>query len=62
MKGNPRVIIARVHAIVVKGDRQAPAGVPPPAREKLELFDTMLAYTGTYTLHDDRVVHHIARS
>jgi hypothetical protein len=50
----------RVHAIVVRRDRQQPRRVPPTAEEKLELFDSMLAYSGTYV--DDRVVHHIDAS
>jgi hypothetical protein len=52
----------RVHAIVVKRDRRKPASVPPSAEEKLGLFDSMLAYTGTYTLHDDHVIHHLEAS
>ena len=52
----------RVHAIVVRRDRQPPRNVPPTAEEKIELFDSMLAYTGTYTLHEDHVVHHIDAS
>ena len=50
------------HAMVVKRDRPSPAGVPPSDSEKLELFDSMLAYAGTYTLHDDHVVHHVDAS
>ena len=49
----------RVHALVVKADRPPPAKVPPSENEKLALFDSMLAYAGTYTLHDDHVVHHL---
>ncbi len=52
----------RVHAIVVKRDRASPARLPPSQSEKVELFDSMLAYAGTYTLHDDRVVHHLDAS
>jgi hypothetical protein len=52
----------RVHAIVVKRDRPAPRSLPPSSSEKLELFDSMLAYAGTYTLHDDHVVHHLDAS
>jgi hypothetical protein len=52
----------RVHAIVVKRDRPSPACLPPPGSEKLELFDSMLAYAGTYTLHGDHVVHHVDAS
>ena len=52
----------RVHAIVVKSDRLAPRSLPPSSGEKLELFDSMLAYAGTYTLHADHVVHHLDAS
>jgi len=52
----------RVHAIVLKKDRASPASLPPTDKEKLELFDSMLAYAGTYTLHDDHVVHHLDAS
>ena len=52
----------RVHAIVVKRDRRPPASIPPSGSEKVELFDSMLAYAGTYALHDDYVVHHLDAS
>jgi hypothetical protein len=52
----------RVHAIVVKRDRSPPGSLPPSSIEKLELFDSMLAYAGTYTLHEDRLIHHIDAS
>jgi lipocalin-like protein len=39
---------SRVHAIVVKRDRSSPARLPPSDSEKLELFDSMLAYAGTF--------------
>jgi Lipocalin-like domain len=52
----------RVHAIVVKRDRPSPASLPPSGSEKVELFDSMLAYAGTYTLHSDHVVHHVDAS
>jgi hypothetical protein len=36
----------RVHAFVVKRDRPTPASLPPSNYEKIELFDSMLAYAG----------------
>jgi hypothetical protein len=48
-----------MQVIFVRRDRQAPGSTPPSAEEKLALFDSMLAYAGTYSLHDDHVVHHI---
>ena len=53
---------ARMYALVVKNDRPPPAGAVPTNEEKLRLFDSMLAYAGTYTLHGDRVIHHLNAS
>lgn len=47
----------RVHAMVVQNDREKPAATPPSDADKIRLFDSMLAYSGTYELFDDRVVH-----
>jgi Lipocalin-like domain len=52
----------RMCALVVKNDRPPPAGAVPTNEEKLRLFDSMLSYAGTYTLHDDRVIHHVDAS
>jgi hypothetical protein len=52
----------RMFAIVIQKDRDPPAGPVPTDDEKLRLFNSMLAYAGTYTLYDDRVVHHIDTS
>lgn len=52
----------RVHAIVVRRNRAAPLTSPPSLEEKAALFDSMLAYSGTYTLHSDRVIHHLDAS
>jgi Lipocalin-like domain len=52
----------RMFAIVIQKDRDPPAGPVPTDDEKLRLFNSMLAYAGTYTLYDDRVVHHIDAS
>ena len=49
----------RMHAIVVRRDRPAPETLPPTDTEKLRLFDSMLAYAGTYTLDDEKVIHHV---
>lgn len=48
----------RMHAIVVRDDRKPPAGVPTDA-EKIELFNGMAAYAGTYTIDGDTVRHHV---
>ncbi len=49
----------RVSVIVVPRDRPAPAALPPSDAEKVRLFDSLFAYAGTYTLDDDKVVHHL---
>jgi hypothetical protein len=52
----------RMHAIVVRRDRATPQKLPPTDAEKLRLFDSMLAYAGTYSLEEDKVVHHVDTS
>src|SRR5262245_49517012 len=52
----------RVCAFAVGMDRPAPAGTVPTTEDKARLFDSMLAYVGTYTQHEDRVIHHIDAS
>ena len=52
----------RMFAIVIQRDRAAPAGPVPSDAEKLRLFNSMLAYAGTYTLDEEKVVHHIDAS
>jgi hypothetical protein len=47
----------RVHAIVAQSSREKPAHTPPSDADKIRLYDSMLAYSGTYELFDDRVVH-----
>jgi hypothetical protein len=49
----------RVSVIVVPSYRPAPASLPPSDAEKVRLFDSLFAYAGTYTLDDDKVVHHL---
>jgi hypothetical protein len=52
----------RMFAIVIQKDRPAPAGPVPTDQEKLRLYNSMLAYAGTYTLDDEKLVHHIDAS
>jgi hypothetical protein len=52
----------RMQVIVVRRDRQPPRSTPPSPDEKLALFDSMFAYAGTYSVHDDQVVHHVDAS
>jgi hypothetical protein len=49
----------RVSVIVVPKNRAAPAALPPSDAEKVRLFDSMFAYAGTFTLDDEKVVHHL---
>ena len=49
----------RVSVIVVPKNRTAPAALPPSDPEKVRLFDSMFAYAGTFTLDDEKVVHHL---
>lgn len=52
----------RVYAHVVSRHRPPPASMPPSNDEKIRLFDSMISYTGTYTLDDEKVVHHLDSS
>ncbi len=52
----------RMMALVVRNDRAAPRGPVPTDEEKLALFDSMLAYAGSYTLDEEKVVHHVDAS
>jgi hypothetical protein len=52
----------RFYAIVIRKNRQSPATLPPNDDEKLTLFDSMLAYAGTYTLDHEKAVHHVDAS
>ena len=52
----------RVMVLVLKSDRKKPVGLVPTPEEKLALYDTMFAYSGTYTVNSDRVIHHLDMS
>ena len=52
----------RVMVLVLQQNRPMPSQVPPTPQEKAQLFDSMFAYSGTYTVEEDRVVHHIDAS
>ena len=52
----------RMMVLVLRKDRQALCGIVPTAQEKVALYDSMVAYAGTYTFAADRVVHHIDMS
>ncbi len=52
----------RVMVLVLKSDRKKPVGLVPTPEEKLALYDTIFAYSGTYTVESDRVIHHLDMS
>jgi len=52
----------RLMAVVVSRERPALKGEVPTDAEKVALFDSMLAYAGTYTFENGRVVHHVDAS
>ena len=52
----------RFYALVVSRDRPRPANLPPSDAEKIQLFNTMLAYAGTYTVDHEKAVHHVDAS
>ena len=52
----------RMMALVVSSERPGANGKMPTASEKVALFDSMLAYAGTYTFDNGRVIHHVDAS
>jgi hypothetical protein len=52
----------RFYALVVSRNRLTPATLPPSDAEKLKLFDSMLAYAGTYSVDDEKAIHHVDAS
>ncbi|HET6160066.1 MAG TPA: lipocalin-like domain-containing protein [Dongiaceae bacterium] len=52
----------RMMVLVLKADRPKPASLVPTPEEKLALYESMFAYAGTYSLEQDRVIHHIDMS
>ncbi|RWK61853.1 lipocalin-like domain-containing protein [Mesorhizobium sp.] len=64
---NPRGVITyaadgRMMVLVLNEDRIRPNDLVPTPEEKIGLYDSMFAYAGTYTVEDDRVIHHIDMS
>ena len=47
----------RVTFLVLKNNRKRPERLPPSDEENIALFDAMFAYSGSYTVESDRVVH-----
>lgn len=47
-------------SIVVADSKRKPLSLPAPSvEERAEAFSTFIAYAGTYTVTDDKVIHHI---
>ena len=52
----------RVIFFILKNNRKRPERLPPSDDEKIVLFDSMFAYSGSYTVESDRVIHHVDMS
>ena len=52
----------RMMVVVVRSDRKAPAALVPTDSERISLYSSMLAYSGTYTVDDEKVTHNIDTS
>ena len=48
--------------LLLNNHRERPLRLPPADDEKIALFDTMFAYSGTHTVEPDRVIHHLDMS
>jgi hypothetical protein len=48
-----------MHAMLVADNRAKPTGAVPTDGEKAKLFGTMIAYTGTYRIEGEKVVHDV---
>jgi hypothetical protein len=49
----------RMQVIGAARDRIVPVGAVPPDHARAALYDTMFAYAGTYSVHGDKVIHHV---
>jgi Lipocalin-like domain len=49
----------RMFAMFVGDNRAKPTGTPPTDEEKVRLFGTLLAYSGTYVVEGDKATHKI---
>jgi hypothetical protein len=49
----------RMQVIGAAHRRSAPAALLPSERERIELYDTMFAYAGTYSIEGATVIHHV---
>ena len=49
----------RMIVINARSDRKRPKGASPTPEEAVDLFRSVLAYAGTYTINGDEVTHHV---
>ena len=49
----------RVQAILMADERKAPASVSPTDQERINLYNSMIAYAGTYDVDGSNVHHHV---
>jgi hypothetical protein len=49
----------RMMALVVDSRRAELKGATPSNKEKIQLFDSMLAYSAKYTLTENQLIHHV---
>ena len=52
----------RMHAILMADERKSPTTVPPSDQEKMSLYNSMIAYAGTYDIEGNNVHHHVDTS
>lgn len=52
----------RMHAILTADERKAPITAPPSDQERISLYNSMIAYAGTYTIEGNNVHHHVDAS
>jgi hypothetical protein len=50
------------YALVGQSRPATPSKFPPSDDEKIKLFNSMLAYAGTYTVDHEKAVHHVDAS
>lgn len=48
-----------MHAIMISDTRPQPTSSQLSTSEKVEMFDTLIAYSGTYRVEDRKVTHHV---
>lgn len=49
----------RMYALLTSGNRVRPQQIPPSIEEQSELFQSEIAYAGTYTVEGNKVTHHL---